>query len=385
MKLNILLILISIFFCKTCFAQELSYLARSPQALLMGDAFTAIADDEYTLFYNPAALGKNKGVAFNLIDPSFGFTNFLKETSRFQNFPTGTGATSAIADRLMDFPVYFQTGIFPTLKMGPFGFSLFANNSTSFLLRNATNPVLDVKYRYDRGFVFAYSHNLIGSGVLFTRAKKSSKKMTSAGQRLSVGFSIKHMNRQGINNDFDLFGTTILSSINSGAKDISALKDALGYSYGTAWGVDTGLEYAISNGPTTITAGLSIMDVGSTRFRKVSGIADVPKQDMMINSGAAFKQDFGLLDYTLSADIRPLNGMVDWSRKFHLGAEVGLPLVTLLAGWSEGYLSYGASIKLWPIKITTGLYSVEAGSKYREQEAQRFILYLSLFDFSIDL
>lgn len=45
-------------------AQEVNYLARSPRALLMGDAYTAIADDEFTLFYNPAALGRNKGVSF---------------------------------------------------------------------------------------------------------------------------------------------------------------------------------------------------------------------------------------------------------------------------------------------------------------------------------
>ena len=29
----------------------------------MGDAFTAVADDEMTLFYNPAALGRHRGVS----------------------------------------------------------------------------------------------------------------------------------------------------------------------------------------------------------------------------------------------------------------------------------------------------------------------------------
>jgi hypothetical protein len=62
-----------------------------------------------------------------------------------------------------------------------------------------------------------------------------------------------------------------------------------------------------------------------------------------------------------------------------------MPLVSAFGGWSEGYFSYGASIKLWPIKLTTGFYGVETGTKYRQQQAKRFILYLSLFDFSIDL
>jgi len=285
----------------------------------------------------------------------------------------------------MDFPIYLQAGVFPTLKMGPFGFTLFADSKTSLVLRNATHPMLDMNYRYDRGFVFGFAHN-IGSGAFSSRAKKTAKQTTSAGTRLSLGAAVKHMNRQGIQNQFDLFGTGLLSKINSGtANTASGIKDALGYSAGAAWGFDVGAEYAISSGHSTVTSAISVMDIGSTRFTKTSGTAEVPKQDMMINSGIAFKQDFGLFDYTLSADLHPLNAAIDFGRKAHLGAEFSLPFVTVLAGWSEGYLSYGASIKLWPIKITTGFYGVEVGSHYKEQVANRFLLYLSLFDFSIDL
>ena len=123
---------LAVIFSTTLLASEVSYLARSPRALLMGDAYTAIADDEYTLFYNPAALGRNKGVAFTLFDPSFGVTDVLSEQNRFKSFPT---TAPLIANRLMEFPVYLQAGIFPTLKMGQFAFTLFANNKTSFVLR----------------------------------------------------------------------------------------------------------------------------------------------------------------------------------------------------------------------------------------------------------
>lgn len=365
-------------------AQEVNYLARSPRGLLMGDAYTAIADDEFTLFYNPAALGRNKGVSLTLLDPTFGLTDALSELDRFKNFPSGNGAAPQIANRIMDFPIYLQAGIFPTLKMGQFGFTLFANSKSSLVLRNATNPELDINYKYDRGFIFGFAHN-IGSGAYASRAKKSSKTTVSAGSRLSFGGAIKHMNRQGLEDQFDLFGTTILSKINSGATDINTLKDAFGYSKGSAWGYDLGAEYALSSGRKTLTSAISILDIGSTRFTKTEGSGKIPKQDMMINSGIAYKHDLGLLDYTLSADIHPMNSGIDFGRKFHFGTELSLPLITLNAGWSEGYLSYGGSIKLWPIKITTGFYGVEVGSHYREQVAKRFILYLSLFDFSIDL
>jgi hypothetical protein len=369
----------------SAFSAEVSYLARSPRALLMGDAYTAIADDEYTLFYNPAALGKNKGVSFTLIDPSLGITDALSEMDRFKNFPSGSGAAPQIAQRIMDLPIYLQAGIFPTLKMGPFGFTLFADNKTSLVLRNATHPMMDINYRYDRGFIFGYAYN-IGTGVFSSRPKKSNKTTVSAGTRLSIGMAVKHMNRQGLQNQFDLFGTGILSKINSGsAKTADDIKAALGYAEGKAWGMDLGAEYAISSGRSTLTSAVSILDVGSTRFVKTQGTAEVPVQDMMVNAGVAYKQDFGLVDYTLSADLHPFMGPVDLGRQFHFGSELSFPLITLDAGWNEGYLSYGGTVKLWPVKVTAGFYGVEVGSKFREQAARRFILYVSLFDFSIDL
>ena len=377
-------LLIFIFLFNELPAQEVSYLARSPRALLMGDAYTAIADDEFTLFYNPAALGRNKGVSLTLLDPTLGLTDALGELDRFKNFPSGAGAAPNIAKRLMDFPIYVEVSAFPTLKIGQFGFTLFADSKSSFVMRNATNPELDINYRYDRGFIMGYAHN-IGSGAYTSKAKKGAKASTSSGSRLSIGFAVKHINRQGIQNQFDLFGTTLLNKINSGSTDISSLKDALGYSKGTAWGVDSGAEYAYSSGHSLFTAGLSAMDIGSTRFIRTEGTGEIPKQDMIINSGVAFKQDFGFFDYTLSADMHPMTGPIENSRRFHLGSELSLPLLTFDAGWSEGYLSYGATVKLWPFKLTTGFYGVEVGSHFREQEAKRFILYLSLFDFSIDL
>lgn len=363
-------------------AQEVSYLGRSPRALLMGDAYTAIADDEYTLFYNPAALGRNKGVSFTPLAPSIGGTNALDDLDRFDNFPEKDPA--AIAQRILNYPVTIQASIFPGLKLGTFGFNLFATSKTNIVLRNAIHPALDVDYKYDRGFVAGYAYN-IGSGAFSQKIKKSNKEKLTSGRRISFGVAVKHMNRQGISDQYDLFGTKLLNKINSGATDIEDLKEALGYSKGKAWGVDLGSEYAISSGRSLLTAGFSILDIGDTQFTKTEGIGDVPLQEMRINTGVAYKQDFGFIDYTLSLDMHPLNANIPLGRKFHMGAELSLPLLTFHGGWSEGYLSYGATVKFWPIKVTGGFYGTEVGYKFKEQEAKRFIVYVSLFDFSIDL
>lgn len=382
MKIIFFLILFTQILTLEAYSSEQGYIGRSPRALLMGDAYTASADDEFTLFYNPAALGRNKGVSFTPLNPSIGGTNFIADADKFKDFPKKDPA--AIANRILNYPVGLQAAIFPGLKMSSFGFNLFATSKTNMILRNAINPILEVDYRYDKGFITGFAYN-IGSGATSSRIKKSAKSKINTGKRFSVGGAVKMVNREGMGDQYDLFGTTLLNKISSGTTEISDLKEALGYSKGKGWGVDLGAEYGYSSGSSLFTAGLAILDVGDTRFRKTQGTGEIPIQEMAVNTGVAFKQDFGLFDYTLAADLRPINQPIEFSRKFHLGAELSLPLVTINAGWSEGYVSYGGSIKLWPIKLTAGFYGVELGSKFREQEAKRFVILLSLFDFSFDI
>ena len=363
-------------------AKESPRIGNSPEALLMGDAFTAVADDEYTLFYNPAALGRNKGVSFTPLNISIGGTNVLGDMDRFKNFPKKDPA--GIADRIINYPVSLQASAFPGFKMAQLGFNLFLSSNTNMVLRNAIHPYLDVDYRYDRGFIMGYAYNL-GSGASSSRIKKSARSKINSGQRASIGMAIKHMNRQGLAEKFDLFGTTLLNKINSGVSDVDSLKTALGYSEGKAWGVDIGAEVAYSAGRSLLTAGASILDVGGTQFNRVKGTGEIPKQEMTVNSGVAYKQDFGFFDYTLAVDLKPMTSNIDFGRKIHVGTALSFPVLTFYGGWSEGYVSYGTTIKFWPIKLTAGFYGVEVGTHYKEQEAKRFIVYVSLFDFSFDM
>ena len=379
MKYFLLLTIFSISI--TVEAKEFSYLARSPRALLMGDAYTAMADDEYTLFYNPAALGRNKGVSSSLLNPSFGLPDVYHDLNKFQKFPS---TAAGISNKIMEYPIYMQMGAFPTLKLSHFGITMFANSKTSLVLHNAVHPMVDLNYRYDRGFIAGFAYN-IGSGAYSDKPKRNTKAKINAGKRLSTGFAIKHVNRQGIQGQFDLFGTTLLNKISSGATTPAAIKSAFGYSSGDGWGVDFGSEFAVSSGNSLFTAGLSVLDIGGTHFSRTSGTGSIPKQDMTVNTGIAYKQDYTVFDYTLSADLHPMLSSVSFARQFHFGAELSVPFISAFGGWSEGYLSYGASVKLWPLKLTTGFYGIETGTRYRQQQAKRFILYLSLFDFSIDL
>ena len=87
----------------------------------MGDAYTAVADDEATLFYNPAALSRTKGVDLIPLKGNFEFTDILDReigldelsfslNRRFENWPD---EPELIANRILGFPIYFKMGNHP--------------------------------------------------------------------------------------------------------------------------------------------------------------------------------------------------------------------------------------------------------------------------------
>ncbi|MCO4793184.1 MAG: hypothetical protein KC493_05715 [Bacteriovoracaceae bacterium] len=375
MKFILGIFLFTLIFCLPVESKEFRYLIRDPNALLMGDAFTASAHGNYTLFYNPAALGKNDELTINPLNGSFGFTNVLDDLDRFDNFPK---EAAEIAARVMELPLYVNAGTVPGIKLGGFGFNLYANSSTSIVLRNQTHPFLDIDYRYDRGFIMGYAHS-------FGLGGKRVKGKITAGHRFSVGASVKHITREGMDESFSFFGPELLNAV-ADASDYSTIRRRLGYSKGSGWGGDVGFEYAMSSGSTTLLTGFSILDIADTRFKRDEGFKKIPRQKMAMNWGAAFVQDFMLFDYSLNFDIHPLNEPTMATKsKIHLGAEVGLPLLRFYAGWNGGYFSYGGKIRLWPISISAGFYGVELGNSYRKNKGSRAIVYVELFDIDVDM
>ncbi len=360
------------------FAQEVRFLNRSPQALLMGDAYTSLADDEYTLFYNPAALAKNSGVELYFLNPHLGVTNALGDLDRFENFPTDDAV--AINERLQGYPVHVQLGISPGFKIGGFGLSYIANSTMNLVLRNAVHPALDLDYRYDKGFVMGYAHSF---GSMAGRTSKGSK--AAQGSMTSVGASFKYIQREGVETSYDLFGTKLLNDINSGLEDVDAIKEAIGYSRGKGIGFDLGVLHTLRAGGTEMNFGASVLDIANTRFSRSSGTEEVPEQEMTFNLGASYIQKFGIFKSTFSVDLHPVEEQIDFARKIHLGFKFEVPLIDIMLGFNGGYLSYGLGLNLWPFHLMVGFYSVESGSEFKSEESGRGILYLSLLNIDLDL
>lgn len=376
MLIPTLLLLMSI--ATTVKAREFSYLGRSPEGLLMGDAYTAVADDENTLFYNPAALSRHSGVSLQFINPDFEVPDVLDKNVKkmkfgldgsFEDFPS---TAEGITNRVLGIPVFFQVGATPTIKMQHFAFSMFANNKTSMVLENAIYPNLNIDYRFDRGFVMGYSHNLSGNYKSFSQT--------------SIGASVKSVRRNGLRGRFDLFGTELLQIIDT-AEDYKAIRRALGYTEGNGWGFDIGAEQVFRGAGNLMVFGLSILDVGDTKFKKASkDLRDVQRQEMSVNLGSSWSTDFKIFDATFAADLHNLaDARSDFASKLHLGMRLRLPLLSVYAGWNGGYTSYGVGLDFWLMNLKIGFYGVEVGSAFREKEGERVVLSLTLLDMHFDL
>lgn len=337
----------------------------------MGDAYTAVATDASTLFYNPAALGRNTQVSIHMMNPKIGATNYLKYSDKLSDFPSDA---ADIATSIMGIPLYFSLGANPTIKMKYFALTLFANAKTSLVIENAVHPSLEIDYRLDRGFIAGFGFPLSGSG-----------KPGGNGLLTTLGFSLKGFNRQGLSNSFDLFGTELLEVI-SNSSGVEEIRKNLGYSTSkTAWGVDMGMEQSYFSGATSHVLGVSLLDVFDTQFKKISGAHTIPKQKMNMNIGYAFSQKWMIFDYTLSADLHPVLEPIAFLSKFHLGAKVGLPFFDVYAGWNAGYISYGAAMDIMFMRLTIGLYGVEVGSTYKERSAERAIIALDLLSMDFEI
>lgn len=339
----------------------------------MGDAFTAVNDDEYTLFYNPASLARHKhDFTFNPINPQFNGSNLLTDMDKFQNFPN---TPSGAFDVMKDYPVHASAGVAPGFKLFNFGLSLIANQSYDLLLRNKAHPMLDLDLRSDKGI-------LIGVGIPLGTSRLNRKSLN--GSQTSLGFGAKYLERTGVRDTLALTGTTVGDSIGSG--ELDAIIKSLGNVKGIGYGFDAGIEHIERNGSKQFVFGLTALDITGTDFTEQYSadklqVADIKDQ---INLGMAAGQDFKYFHYIFSADVRGLNEQMDFGKRIRLGAQVGIPGLKVMGGVNSGYYSYGAVLDLAFMKLTTGFYDVELGSQYRQIRSRRFVIYLSLFDFSFD-
>jgi hypothetical protein len=354
----------AVLFSINAYALNDRYFARSPKGLLMGDAYTSIADDEYTLYYNPAILARHKGFSFWAINPSVTATNPLKEKDRFDD--TGGGTTTEFSENFFNFPIHAGINGAPGFKLGGFGLTAILNHQTNITLQNKYTPMLDIDHHYDRGFIAGY-------------AKPITKD-------IAIGASVKYVQRESVFGAYNLVSPRVIDAIAN--DELEDVLDDFGRTKGSGWGVDLGIDYVKQKNNKMFTMGFAIVDA-YTLLNTDSNEEDrkVQSQPLKANFGASYSIKGKLLGFRVSSDIRNLEDTeMSLKKRFKLGTEFMLsPALSVMAGINSGQYSYGMKLNLGFLQTFAGVYGVDIGEEVDQQSSERAVIYVSLFDFNYDI
>lgn len=337
-------------------------LLRSPEALAMGGAYTAIVDDRDAAFYNPAGVAAYDRVSLHYVDVDPTVSNWV--VSGWKTLDDLKHPTGASVNQLMGQNISVQ-GTASTAVLAP-GFALIGlyDAQGALYAKNQAFPKIEYGYQTTSGIQAAF-----GFSVADSRKRGRGKRNGDFLNEWRLGLGAKYLVRTG---GYRLLTASELFGLNS-----TNVNDLIG-GKGSGYGVDLGVQRVQHLTP-TVTAywGAAFLNVGDIQF---GGGASPQKGDLSTGFGLKFRE--GVAGLTFAYDIQQLNQSADFSKKQNLGAKVSLPLLDLFAGIHQGFLTYGAAFDIWILRVAATVYREELGPYLKQDPEDRFALRI---DFKMDL
>ncbi len=331
----------------------------------MGGAFTAVANGENGMFYNPAGL-LNHGekstfeitlptmeVGTNLIDIVQDGIDLSKQSN---NEAEELTHTTNFVNKWLGERFYLKTSLFPNLIFQRSAIGLLAQTTVQGAIHNPlSSSVIDVAATGDVALLLSYA-----------------RPITVRAYPLNAGVTFKGVRRYTYNREY-----TIRELI---VEKIDASKDL---KEGTGVAMDVGFLYpmegllksryfkSIAFKPSV---GLSLQNI-------IGGdLGEAGKLPFQANLGVSLKQG-GLI---LAADMVDLTRNIgkdnDFGKRLHMGAEYQFPYIfTFRTGLYQGYPSFGTTINLWIIHLSYAYYVEEIGAFAGQQPDPHHVVRLSLF------
>ena len=336
------------------FAQEFDFFYRGIRPLGMGDAFTAIANDENAAFYNPAGLDavkKGRIEAFPLtVEYS---TNTPKLINDLDDIDTGDiASTTDTLKKHIGKPQHVRVSMFPNYTRRGFEVGVLAQAKFKAEIHQPSFPFVDVEGGADGAAVLALS-----KGFNVRKGK----------DRLSVGVTGMFVQRKGISKRYT--ATDLADADYDFANDLKT---------GSALGFNLGAMYQFKKLPFKPVVGLVIQNIGDMDFG-----SDVGKVEQTINFGVAISDFIWKFPATFAFDYKDIAGELgndkDKGKRVYIGAEVDLhKRLTVRAGLNQGYVSYGAEVRFWVIKLAYARYLEEVGAYAGQKSDERNVFLLSI-------
>ena len=339
-------------------AAELYDPGRSVRALGMGNAFTAVVNDEWSLVYNPAGLSQVEGYYLSLLSLSTGL-NGENALTTINDISNASGDIGQQLAAVTGNRIWLGYNGNVAIYMQNFGLNYFYDGFINPYVTNPAFTSLNIDYFMDQGYSI---------GMAF-----------SPSQSISFGASFRRINRMG---GMIPIGVDSLQSVTS--QEISDTINSRGIGYG----LDLGFIYRW-DGPTPMRLGVAYRNLGNTSFQAAVGSTRSPGSiPAELSVGWTMDIEVPGLRITPALDYRHiLKSEEALAKKIHMGLELDLPLIALRGGFSQGYYTYGLGLGLGPLDIELASYAVELGAYAGQIEDRRYMLEISMelgFDVNLD-
>lgn len=322
----------------------------------MGNAFTAVADDENAVFYNPAGLSLMSGFQLGVINPQI---EIAEDSIDFADDAGDVDfdETSEVADLLRQYtgkPQHVRVGLFPHL-----GFNI---KNTGVLIGALGRGTVDVEinnpvWPRSRVRLIGDYGPVAGAGFQLPAVKG-----------LHLGMAVKYIGRESLDEVYtpaEIAADDFDDQLDDDQKSGSGASADFGVIYKLPYfkTVDTRVGFSALNIPE--------MDMGDA--------VDVKSQ---YDVGLAVKKSFGFCEVTGAFDIHDItdNAIEDseLSKRIHMGAEVEIPYLAVRAGLNDGYLAAGATVDFKVLRLDLATYAAEKGAYAGQKDERRYLAQFTL-------
>lgn len=361
-------------------SREYPYLYKSPRAMGMGGAYTAVGGTVDTLFYNPAGLSnlpKDKGWEVNLINISaeigedvIDFTEDMQDAFDTEDLD-GDGdpeddqmrAVNEVLAKYRGENLHLRLADFTSIGKGFDRFAIGVGGLGSVRLDAMTHQgfgpegFLEVNSDATYGGIGGFSYGLT--------------------ENLFAGLSVKSLHRESLVHNFtarelvekeDDIEDYIVDELRESG-------DAVGFDAGVIWkfAQDSRLKPSV---------GVSVMNIGDLDF------GDAGEIPMTVNAGISLNPEIPVFrSLIIGADyVDILNNYEeddDPGKRVRVGGELQmfdklLAAMTLRAGLYQGYPTYGADLRLLIVKLSYVSYTEEVGAHAGQDKDERHLVQLTL-------
>lgn len=342
---------IALFLSSPVWAKAYPNFYRGVRPLGMGNAFTAVGDDENALFYNPAALAQISTLTVELLNPTFEASNssydLYKDSDDIDT--NNTGQVAELLRKYVGEPQHARISLFPHagFKVGKYGVMVgyFGQATLDAEIRDNAWPQAETTYIADHG-------PLVGLG----------RRIGASNMR--IGATVKYLHRENLD---EIYTATDIADDNFEDRFESDLVK------GTDLALDIGVLYTLPyDWPVRTDVGLSIqnlpkMDFGNARDQKTQA-----------NIGIAIQKHFAKCCLVGALDYRDLTHALeeddDIAKRLHMGLELQLPkILAVRAGLNQGYATYGVTLDFRFVRLDFASYTEEVGAYAGQRDDRRYV------------